>query len=62
MKIDRTMDFGEKPLRIFDVVSNGKTQLVTRSVGGAWSQTWGSPLKDPPASRDLSEHERTDRI
>ena len=55
MKIDRTMDFGEKPLRIFDVVSNGKTQLVTRSVGGAWSQTWGSPLKDPPASRDLSE-------
>ena len=55
MKINRTLNFGEKPLRIFDAVSGGKTQLVSKSNTGAWRQMWNNPLVDPPASWDLSE-------
>lgn len=54
MKINTTLNMAAKPLRIFDSVSNGKTQLASKNDGG-WSQMWGKPLANHPVTYDITE-------
>ena len=54
MKINITLNMAAKPLRIFDSVSNGKTQLASKNNNG-WSQMWGKPLAEHPVTYDITE-------